>query len=138
MLGEKPIQEFLFFNDTEGHLKHEDYINCPATAFLKFCMNAKDSIEYCKSKFSYSDPESPEAYKKFTKETHVMIQIFLNSNLASIMGHFETYQKYLFAGVFERSVYLKDFDSGNFFRNVDSRYKDFLTYPHPCCEITVT
>ncbi|MTJ11082.1 hypothetical protein FJR11_00410 [Anabaena sp. UHCC 0187] len=125
MIGEKPIKEYLFLNEAEGHLKHEDYINCPATAFLKFCMNAKDSIEHCKSNFPrYPDPESPEAYNKLTKESHVMIQIFLNSILASLMGHFETYQKYLFAGVFERSVYLKDFNGDKFFRNVDSRYKD--------------
>ncbi|MDB9546850.1 hypothetical protein [Dolichospermum circinale] len=124
MIGEKTIQEYLFLNETEGHLKHEDYIACPASAFLKFCMNAKDSIEYCKNKFSYPDPQSPEAYKKLTKESHVMIQIFLNSILASLMGHFETYQKYLFAGVFERSVYLEIFDTDKFFRTVDSRYKD--------------
>ncbi|MBC5797398.1 hypothetical protein H5968_20140 [Sphaerospermopsis sp. LEGE 00249] len=80
MIEEKPIQEYLFLNEIEGHLKHEDYINCPATAFLKFCVNAKDSIEYCKKNFpKYPDPESSEAYNKLTKESHVMIQIFLNS-----------------------------------------------------------
>ncbi len=34
------------------------------------------------------------------------------------MGHFETYQRYLFAGIFERSSVLRDFQVDDFFRHL--------------------
>ncbi|MBD2482764.1 hypothetical protein [Planktothrix sp. FACHB-1365] len=47
------VEEYLFPNsDTVvGHPTHDEYINCPASAFLTFCVSAKDSIEYCKNNF---------------------------------------------------------------------------------------
>ncbi|MDB9314237.1 hypothetical protein PN462_14080 [Spirulina sp. CS-785/01] len=93
------INDYLFPNSevVEGHPKHNDYIDCPANAFLDFCVTAKNSIEHCKEKFdNYGSPS------KLTTTSHVRIQSLINSTLALIMGHFETYQKYLFAGIFGR------------------------------------
>jgi hypothetical protein len=120
MLGEKDVEEYLFLNQVEGHLKHEDYIKCPATAFLQFCIDAKESIEYCKSNFPKTEDN-----KKLNIESVIIIQHIVNSTLALLMGHFETYQKYLFAGTFERTIYLKDFNPGQFFRK-DSGLRGLL------------
>ncbi len=118
MLGEKEVEEYLFLNEVDGHLKHEDYIKCPATAFLKFCIDAKDSIEHCKHYF----PKIENNNNKLTPDSLLIIQHLVNSHLALLMGHFETYQKYLFAGLFERSIYLNDFNPNQFFRFLDNRW----------------
>lgn len=47
------------------------------------------------------------------------IQIINAGLLATIMGNFETYQKYLFARVFEYTIYLTEFDLAQFFRNIN-------------------
>jgi hypothetical protein len=39
--------------------------------------------------------------------------------LPAVMGHFETFQRHLFAGVFEYSAYLNGFDTASFFKKIE-------------------
>jgi len=81
----------------------KDYEEHPATAFLKFAIDAKDAAIMCKNKFSKK--KNGEYMKNALDSIHI-----INAGLLSaIMGNFETYQKYLFAQMFEYSIYLKDF-----------------------------
>ena len=112
MLNGKSITDYLFIQQrVEGHITHEDYVNSPGTAFLAYCLTAKDSIEFCKENFPKHDGNN-----KLKKDSIVKIQHIINSTLSLLMGHFETYQKYLFAGTFERTVQFRKFDSDKFFR----------------------
>ena len=110
------VENYLFPNsDTvEGHPTHDEYINCPASAFLKFVVSAKDSTEYCKNNF----PNYNNNPANLTRESHIITQHIINSTLALLMGHFETYQKYLFAGIFEKTIYLQDFKADHFFNHL--------------------
>lgn len=46
------------------------------------------------------------------------LQHLTTAMLPAIMGHFETYERYLFAGVFDRSVYLHGFSVADFVRSI--------------------
>lgn len=46
------------------------------------------------------------------------------------MGHFETYQKYLFAGTFEKTIQFITFDSDKFFRLLGSKDSFSLSHIH--------
>lgn len=83
------------------------YAKSPATAFLKYVVDAKNASEQCK-KFKAA-PHA--AYTPEAKNSYQTINAGLH---ASIMGNFETYQKYLFARMFEYSIYLTDFDLKKF------------------------
>lgn len=106
--------DYLFSKSSvvSGHISHGDYIEQPGTAYLKFCIYAKDSVEFCKDYF----PKTEDG--KHTIESTIRIQHIVNSTLALLMGHFETYQKYMFAGTFERTIEFESFDSNEFFRRV--------------------
>jgi hypothetical protein len=117
MINGKKVTDYLFQpTSNAGHITHTEYTAYPGTAFLKFCLEAKDSIEFCKQHF----PKHP-GNNRPTIESNIKIQHIVNSTLALIMGHFETYQKYLFAGTFERTIYFDRFDSAKFFKNISDK-----------------
>lgn len=111
----KPITEFLFEN-TQGHFSYDKYAIEPATAFLAYAVSAKDAIEYCKTHFPHKEDTD-----HLTQPSIIAIQHIINSTLASVMGHFETFQKHLFAGLFDRTVYIQEFDPNSFFRQLDKK-----------------
>ncbi|MEH2316573.1 HEPN domain-containing protein [Nostoc sp.] len=123
MLKDKNVADYLFRTSDQihGHVKHEDYIKCPGTAFLNFCIDAKNTIEYCKNNFPKQSSTLNE--NGLSLDSNIKIQHITNSSLALLMGHFETYEKYLFAGIFERTIYLQQFNSSKFFQELDSRWK---------------
>jgi hypothetical protein len=49
----RPVKEFYEYlvEPTNSLVKHESYIESPATAFLKFLVEAKSSIDLCSRKF---------------------------------------------------------------------------------------
>lgn len=87
----------------------EGYAQCPAHAFLKQVCESADAFIHCKNKFTKRQDGS------YNKDSQNALEIIANSLLVALMGHFETYQKYLFGGCFERSVYLKNFEPQTFF-----------------------
>ena len=110
----RPKKEFHeYIIDGEGrHVLHQDYVNSPATAFLKYTVEAKDAVNHCHQHFQKKKDGT------FSKAALDSLQHILSAFLPAIMGHFETYQRYLFAGVFERSSLLQDFRVDDFFRQL--------------------
>jgi hypothetical protein len=101
----------------------------PATGLLQYAINTTNAIEECKRRF----PKLPNHHT--TIESNVHIQNLINSSIASIMGYFESYEKYLFAGIFERTVYFSNFNEKLFFnifknncQQVEVRLDEFLAY----------
>ena len=112
MIDNKQVQDYLF-SDTRpvvGHIPIEEFELHPATALLDYTLVVKDAIEKCKKSFS------KKANNHLTVESQVAIQNLINSALASIMGYFEMYEKYLFAAMFEKSLYLNTFNENNFYK----------------------
>lgn len=117
MIKRKSVAEYLFDEGSvEGHITHSDYIESPGTAFLAHCLEAKDSMECCKKNF----PKNADN-ENLSRESLIRIQHIINATLSLLMGHFETYQKYLFAGTFERTIRFSSFNSDKFFRLIGQK-----------------
>jgi hypothetical protein len=125
MIDNKQVQDYLF-SDTRpvvGHIPIEEFELHPATALLDYTLVVKDAIEKCKKSFS------KKANNHLTVESQVAIQNLINSALASIMGYFEMYEKYLFAAMFEKSLYLNTFNENNFYKNTLGKTQNKVEIP---------
>ena len=96
----------------------EDYAKSPATAFLKYVVSSKDAANQCLNKFKTTSRSKP-----YTRDALDSIYLINAGLLASIMGNFETYQKCLFANMFEYSVYLNKFDVKEFLKSLKKAVK---------------
>lgn len=99
----KQFHEYIIFPSSEIGFTHSDYLKHPATAFLRFTIEAKDAIVYCRKYF----PKTKKI-KIYNKNSRDALEHLTISMLPAIMGHFETYQKYLFARAFDLSIFLKN------------------------------
>lgn len=108
---QKEFHEYLT-EPSNGHVGHEDYLTAPATAFLKYAIEAKCSVDLC---IRYFPKTGKGNYKKDAIDS---LQHLVSAMLPSLMGHFETFERYLFAGMFDRSVYLQSFDPDQFFKKL--------------------
>lgn len=110
----RPTKEFeQYLIDGSGcHVSHDEYLRSPATAFLRHLVEAKSSIDLCVRNLPR------RANDHFTQASEDSLQYLLVASLPSVMGHFETYQRYLFAGSFDLSVHLKNFDVSKFFKTL--------------------
>jgi hypothetical protein len=110
----RPRKEFheYIIDSAEHHILQDDYIVSPATAFLRYTVDAKDAINHCKRHFQKNNDGS------YSKDSLASLHHILSAMLPSMMGHFETYERYLFAGVFEHSSFLKSFKAVRFFREL--------------------
>lgn len=106
--GRKPKAFHEYLIQPTSAVTHSEYMACPATAFLTYTLEAKDAINQCIKHFPKNNDST---YNKASQDS---LQCILSAMLPSVMGHFETYQKYLFAGLFDMSVYLKKFDVNKF------------------------
>lgn len=112
----RPVKEFEKYL-TDGstcHVGHGEYISSPATAFLRHLVEAKTAIDLCVRTLPKKNNGD------FTKASEDTLQYLLVATLPSIMGHFETYQRYLFSGMFDLSVHLDGFDVTNFFKILEN------------------
>jgi len=112
MAKPKEFHKYLIDSSSKNHVTQEDYLNSPACAFLKYVIEAKDAVELCKNKF----PKNQNG--TYSSDSLASIQHITAAMIPAIMGHFETFQRYLFAGMFENSVYLQKFDVGIFLNNL--------------------
>lgn len=96
----------------------EDYTNSPATAFLRYVVGAKDAANQCLLKF-----KTTARARIYTRDALDSIHLINAGLLAAIMGNFETYQKYLFANMFEYSIYLNRFDITRFLKGLKESVK---------------
>lgn len=105
----KEFEEYL----TDGsacHVGHDEYVAAPAVAFLRYLVEAKSAIDLCVRNLP------KKANGDFTQASEDTIQYLVVAALPGVMGHFETYQRYLFAGMFDLSVHLEKFEVENFFK----------------------
>lgn len=98
-------------------VKLDEYSKMPATAFLRATVSAKCAADLCLKSFKTTRRGD------YNASASKAIQIINAGLLAYIMGNFETYQKYLFAQMFEYSVYLKKFDVESFVKRIKEAAK---------------
>ncbi|RLS84138.1 MAG: hypothetical protein DWI04_02030 [Planctomycetota bacterium] len=108
---------------TNAHVSHDDYLESPASAFLKYTIEAKSAIDLCGRHF----PKAKSG--EYTKNSQDSLQHLVAASLPTIMGHFETYQRYLFAGAFDLSVYLSGFDTNKFFELLSKETNIAIDWP---------
>lgn len=125
MLNNKQVKDYLFSDNRPviGHIPIEEFEQHPATALLSYTLVAKDAIEKCKKSFE------KKANNHLTVDSQIAIQNLTNSELASIMGYFEMYEKYLFAAMFEKSIYLSSFAESYFFKETLGKTMDKVEIP---------
>ena len=107
MAKQKEFYKYISSSSTPS-VSLKEYIESPATAFLKYANDAKDAAFMCNNKFS---KKSNGEYRKDSLDS---IHIINAGLLSSIMGNYETFQKYLFAQMFEYSIYLNKFNVSTF------------------------
>lgn len=95
----REFQEYLI-TPKAVHVSQGDYEKNPASAFLKYTVEAKDAVEYCKNKFPR------DAKKQLTVDAQEALTHIISAFLPTVMGHFEAFQKYLFAGIFEATRFI--------------------------------
>lgn len=108
----KEFQEYIT-NGSKAIVRLDDYAKQPAVAFLKHVVEAKDAAAMCKRAFK---PKGKINYSQDAIDSMCIISAGL---LAGIMGNFETYQKYLFANMFEYSIYLNKFTIDSFIKSLE-------------------
>ncbi len=81
----------------------QQYVESPALAFLNYCLASENAITNCRQNFAKTS-------RGTTNLRHISVAM-----LPSIMGHFETYQRFLFAGTFDLSSLITDFNADAFF-----------------------
>jgi hypothetical protein len=89
------------------------YTDCPASTFLTYVCDANDAFVHCRKKFT---KKANGAYNVDSEDSlrHISCSI-----LATVMGHFETYQKCLFAGMFERTRFLQKLEVQKLIRAIE-------------------
>jgi hypothetical protein len=112
----KPKKEFHEYlcEATNSHVSHQDYLLSPATTFLKYTIEAKSAIDLCIRKF----PKKQNG--QFISDSLDSIQHLVTATLPAIMGHFETFQKSLFAGMFDLTVYSRTFKLEPFIKKLNN------------------
>jgi hypothetical protein len=99
---------------------HAEYLQWPATAFLKYTVEAKSAVDLAIRTFTRNADGS------YRTDSLDSLQHLVTAMLPAIMGHFETYERYLFAGMFDASVHLAGFDVDRF---IDRLGKDVSIDP---------
>ena len=102
----KPKKEFQQYlcEATKKGISNNDYLVSPATTFLKYTVEAKNAIDLCIRKF----PKKQNG--QYVSDSLDSIQHLETAVLPAMMGPFETFQKSLFAGMFDFTVYLRSFN----------------------------
>lgn len=115
MPGGRPTKEFHQYltEPTNAHVGHDAYIDSPATAFLNYAVQAKSTVDMCARNLPTRNNG------RYTQASLDAMQNLVGSMLPALMGHFETFQRYMFAGLFDRSVHLGGFSSERFFRKLN-------------------
>jgi hypothetical protein len=119
----KEFQEYIIEPSGDAHVTLNAYVESPATAFLAYCIEAKDSIIHCQRHFQKNQDGS------LSKSSVASLQHLSAAILPAIMGHFETYQRHLFAGIFEMSGVLKNFHANDFFSKLQKADVDIKIDP---------
>jgi hypothetical protein len=82
----------------------DDYLERPATAFLKQAVHIGDAVNQCRRRFQRKGDTS------FNKDSQDSIYRLGAAALSSLMSHFETFERSLFAGLLEATRFIPTFD----------------------------
>jgi hypothetical protein len=82
----------------------DNYSRKPACAFLTEAVHLSDAVRHCRRHFQ------TKAGDEYTKDSQDSLYRLAGAALAAVMGHFETYQRFLFAGLLETSRFAPAFD----------------------------
>lgn len=104
----KKLESYLLSTSAAHKTSLDAYAACPAEAFLTYVCDAHDSFVHCLNKFTKKQDGN---YNKDSEDSLRHISCAL---LGTILGHFETYQKALFAGLVERSNLFTAFEVERF------------------------
>ena len=107
----KSVEDYLLVEERDA-TSLAAYLTCPAGAFLKYVCDAYDAFRYCELRFTKKNDGS---YNKDSKESLNHISCSL---LATVMGHFETYQKSLLAGLIDWSINIDAFKFDDFRKSI--------------------
>lgn len=108
----KSLEKYLVAGPAPTTTSFEAYANCPAEAFLISVCNAHDAFVQCLKKFT------KKANNQYNKDSEDSLQNISVAILATLMGHFETFEKALFAGLVENSIYFQGFDVDGFLKHL--------------------
>ncbi len=100
---EKAFVDYIEASDDSSESSLEVYARSPAVAFLEQAVHSSNAIEYCTRTFGR------KKHNNFTKDAQDTIYRISSATLASLMGHFEAYQHFLFAGLLESTRLIQDF-----------------------------
>lgn len=114
----KNFTDYILTNREHRVVTLAHYSVSPASAFFKYVVNAKDASVTCTNKFKTTARKHP-----YTDDALDSIYIINAGLLAAIMGNFETFQKYLFAKMFDYSIYLQGFKVDSFIKKIKDVYK---------------
>ncbi|KIC27572.1 hypothetical protein [Leisingera sp. ANG-M6] len=107
----KEFEEYLVDGGT-SHIDLADYLHSPASAFLKYTIEAKSAVDLCTRHF----PKKADG--SYSKASLDSLEHIVSAMLPALMGHFETYQRYLFAGLFDYSIFIGGFDVSAFLKRL--------------------
>lgn len=107
----KEFEQYLI-DGGDSHIHLEDYTVSPATAFLKYTVEAKSAVDLCSRHF----PKKTNG--NHSSASTDSLEHIVKAMLPALMGHFETYQRFLFAGIFDHSTLLGGFEVESFFKKL--------------------
>lgn len=108
----KSLESYLV-NTTAHKTSLSAYEACPARTFLTYVCDAYDSYTHCLNKFT------KKADGTYNKDSEDSLRHIACAILSTTMGHFETYQRFLFSGVLERSTNFPAFEVDKFLKHFD-------------------
>ncbi len=122
----KEFQEYILPAEDLGNLPRitlSEYVESPAVAFLRYCAQAHYAFLFIRGELQSQQREKKRGRPRDTEKRRARLAIISAAMLPAIMGHFETFQKYMFAGVFELTPYLNNFDISEFSRSLREEFK---------------
>jgi hypothetical protein len=120
----KALEKYLITGAQTRRTSLEAYSACPAEAFLSSVCDAHDAFVQCLNKFT---KKQDGTYNKDASDSLREISLAL---LGAMMGHFETFQKAIFAGLVERSATFPNFSTKSFISNIGKNAgADFVVSP---------
>lgn len=93
------------------------YLQSPGSSFLSQLVEAKNTFDYCQRQF----PKYKNS-TQLTDEAKDNLRQVTGPLFASIMGHFETFQKCLFAGTLEVTRLVQNWDSEKGLKQLGDRF----------------
>jgi len=108
----KPFTDYLETKPSWWERSLDEYSRSPVSAFLAEVVHLTDSVNHCIRHFPKRKDHS------YTKDSQDSTYRICASTHAAIMGHFELMQRLLFAGLFEATRLIPEFDVVNFTRQL--------------------